>query len=637
MNLSTRSAPVPLLPSGHSGRLRRFLAAATALALGVGLGVTSAADARAASPAFCDDGTQPYAPVAEVEAFAPGTAVTGLSVTSGTTPDEFTGTYIGYIDNALGKDKDLLLFRLSSPVIDGTAGLKAAGIWSGMSGSPVYTSDGRLIGAVAYSLNYDNLPIAGVTPAEYMKGIGTTAVGTASTVKVTRSNYVAKTDAARTAGTDLVGASLRPVGLVKVAGIAGTKQNAFANRTLARTPKTARGAVFARSGGFLPAGVEATAGVPGPLVAGGSVAALYASGDALAGGIGTVTAVCGNTVWAFGHPMYQEGKTSAMMANVSTAMIVPDGTGWVGSYKQHSRIGAPLGMITQDRLTGIRGTVGKVDAFGIDVGVQNASGKLLTTYSALVSEQDLTGSAVAYLIGTAAAEQLDQYSAGTARVTWTIAFLRPGGVTGKLTNTQVITSPFWFPDFVGTPAAEDAWAITDNAFENVMITGIDVTLKLLDDDSTSYAAAAVQVRKAGAWKPLDGTKLAAGRSHQLRPVYKVSENGRPAGKAYGAPIKIKLRAAARKAGTFWFSAVNLGAEACETDSFGNIVCTDWADEAEYADFDEFLADRDSLQLDTKVRAGLEYRLKKGMVSVSRGWTGPGVVTGRAEASFRIRA
>ena len=102
----------------------------------------------------------------------------------------------------MGKGKDLLLFQLSSPVIDGTGGLKPAGIWAGMSGSPVYSSDGALIGAVSYSLNYDNLPVAGVTPAEYMKTIGSTLADAPVTVRVGKQNLnraEGRTTAAQTA------------------------------------------------------------------------------------------------------------------------------------------------------------------------------------------------------------------------------------------------------------------------------------------------------------------------------------------------------------------------------------------------------------------------------------------------------
>nr|WP_300144615.1 SpoIVB peptidase S55 domain-containing protein [Propionicimonas sp.] len=619
-------------------RRHRLLAVLAAITLGVGF-TTASTPAHAADAGFCPDGSQPYVPVSEVEAFSPGTGVTGLSVTSGTTPDGFTGSYIGHVANWFGKGKDLPLFRLSSPVIDGTSGTKAAGIWAGMSGSPVYAQDGRLIGAVSYALNADNLPIAGVTPAEYMKSIGTTALGAARTGRLTGSAVRVSSAGTKVAGTNLVGSSISQIRTVDVAGSAGPGQNAFVNRTLARTPRTAKAASFVRSNSFLPAAAQ-SAQVTAPLVAGGSVAALYGSDDLVTGAIGTVTAVCGDTVWAFGHPMAYAGSTTLLLANASTAMIVPDSTGVVGSYKQVSAFGAPVGMVTQDRAVGIRGTIGAVHAFPVDVAVQNASGTEVAAYHGELANQELTGSAVAYLIGEAAIEQLDQVGSGTAEVTWTIDYRRADGTEESLTNSQVVSDRLYFPDAIGTDAGNDAWAITDNEFEDVAITGVSATLTLVSADAISYKAAKVQLRgKTGQWKALSGNTLKAGKTYALRPQYTVKKNGKASGSAYGDPISVKLSTKARKSGAFTFgSASGSLDEVCDIASGSTVNCADWdEDEPQYSDFDELIADLDSLQPASLVSGELRYRLKKGSTSKGFEWTGPGVVIGSASGSFSIRA
>ncbi len=627
------TAPVVPLPS----RARRLTAVIAAGVIGVGL-LAGASPAQAnGTHFFCPDNTQPYVPVAEVEAFAAGDTVDGLSVTKGTTPDEFSGTYIGYIDDGIGLGKDMLLFKLSSPVIDGTGGLKPAGIWAGMSGSPVY-KDGRLIGSVSYSLNYDNLPIAGITPAEYMKSIGTTGVGTAAKVKVTKANLKVSSDGIKAAGTTLVGASLSQVKTVNVAGGAGAKLNAFANRTFARTAKSAKAGIM-RSGQLLPAAAIST-DVTAPLVAGGTIAALYATGDLVAGGVGTVTAVCGNTVWAFGHPMDYIGTTSLYLANASTALIVPDGTGWVGSYKQVSKFGAPLGMITQDRLVGIRGTVGATKGYGIDVAVQNAAGAQVGTYHGDLAYQGLSGAAIAYLIGQAALDQLDQYSSGTGEVSWSINYRRADGSTGSLENSQIVTDPNWFPDAIGTPTANDAAAITDNEFEDVTITGVAVTVKLLSADSFSYKATDVQVQtKRGSWISLDDKVLKAGNSYSLRPQYTVKKNGKNAGKVSGDAVSVKLKSTARKSGTFDFSPLNQPLESCVTLPSGDIICEEFegTDTEGVESFDDLIALLDDQVPDNAVEGVLHYRLKKGSTTRVFDWTGPGVVTGSVETMFSIKA
>jgi len=612
-----------------------------ATAVGVGTTIAATPASMAAEVYFCADNTQPYVPVSTVEAYAAGTTVHGLSVTSGTTPEAFTGTYIGFVDNYIGSNKDLLLFKLSSPVIDGTNGLKPAGIWAGMSGSPVYDADGRLIGAVAYSLNSDNLPIAGVTPAEYMKSIGSTAVSTVNKVKVTPANLRVTADGAKVAGTNLVGGTLSPARIVKVAGGAGTALNAFTNRTLARTPKTVKGASFLRSGNFAPA-AAVNAGVNDPLVAGGTIAALYGTDELVAGGIGTVTAVCSvggtTTVWAFGHPMSHDGRTSMYMSNASTAMIVPDGTGVYGSYKQVSEFGQPLGMVTQDRAVGLRGTVGATTGFGIDVAVQNPAGTEVGTYHGELAYQDLTASALAYMIGSAAYDQLDEISNGTGEVTWTINFTRGDGSPATLTNNQVVAGSFFLDD-LGTQAANDAWALTSNEFEDVTITGIEVTVKLLSADSLTYKANDVQVlgKDNVTWGSLDGSKLKAGGTYTVRPEYVVKKNGRTAGKATGATQSVTLSTKARTGGSFKFVGTNSASEDCVIYSDGSIECTVWdTEDPTYTDFDELLAALDDEVSDASVDATLRYKKTSGSAIQEFTWTGPGVVSGSAKALFTIK-
>jgi hypothetical protein len=613
-------------------------------AAGLGVGMLAAnVPAAQAATLFCPGGTLEYAPVADVEAYTGSETVHGLSVTQGTTVDDtrdaFSGTYIGFIDDALGKGKDLLLFKLSSPVIDGTSssGLKATGIWAGMSGSPVYDDQDRLIGAVSYSLSPDNIPIAGVTPAEYMKSIGSSAVSALAKVRVTDSNLKADAAGTRVAGTTLAGRTLTQVPTVKIAGGAGSRENAFTNRTLARTPRTARSAAFLRSGDFV-AAAQQTAAVSTPLEAGGSIAVLYTASDLTLGAIGTVTAVCDGKVWAFGHPMDHTGRTTLMMANASTALIVPDSTGLSGSYKQTSQIGAPIGTITEDRQVGVRGTIGTPTTVPIDLEVTNADGPV-ASYHTDVAVADVTATAVAYLVGQAAIDQLDQYSTGTGEISWNIGYERADGTTGTVTNRQVINSAYDFPDEVMTPPADAVWAITQNEFEEVAITGVTATLKLVSADSLSYKVSGVQVETSpGTWGSLSGARLKPGSTNSVRAQYTLRKNDKPHDTVYGAPIPFTLKTTAKTSGYFKVAAANTYNEACDVDSRGEIVCTDWNfDPSEdWTSFDDVLDTLTTQHPYDSVLGALKYSLKKGSTSTRFGWTGPGVVTGSAKASFSIK-
>ncbi len=624
---------------GANSPVTRLVAGIAAAALGVGLSITGAPAAHAAETYFCSDDTQPYAPVADVEAFAAGTTVTGLSVTTGTTPSEFTGDYIGYIANGIGMNKDLLLFRLHSDVIDGTGadGLKAAGIWAGMSGSPVYTTDGKLIGAVSYSLNDDNLPVAGVTPAEYMASIGSTVVGTSAKVRVTGSNLRVSAAGVTVAGTSLTGTSLSEVKTVNVAGGAGAATNAFINRTFARTPK-ARGTSLLRSGSFTPAAAQSTS-VTAPLVAGGTIAALYADADLVAGAIGTVTAICGDTVYAFGHPMDFEGRTSLLMANASTALIVPDATGTYGSYKQVSAFGAPVGMVTQDRLVGIRGTIGTVTGTPVSLTVQDPSGATVGSFHTTVGYPLLTAAAVAALIGQAAYEQLDEYYTGTGEISWTINYQRGDGTDGSMSASQVVADSDFFADSISTDPADDVWAIQYNDFEDVTITGVDVTMKLVSEDALTYRPSDVQVQDpTGTWGSLDGSRLKAGGTYSLRPEYTLQKNGRTTSTtSTGDPVTIKLVKKARRSGTYKVSATSQANGDCEEYSDGTIICYYWDESSpSYVSFDDLVSSLESQTSNASVTGHLAYKSTSGSRSASSDWTGPGVMSGSVKDYFTIR-
>jgi hypothetical protein len=610
------------------------LTAAAVVAVGAAP-VFASTTAHAAESYFCNDNTQPYVPVSVAEAYAPGEAVTGLSVTKGTTPEAFTGSYVGFISDALGTGKDLLLFRLSSDVIDGTSTTRGAGIWAGMSGSPVYDGDGRLIGAVAYSLTTENLPIAGVTPAEYMKSIGSTGFSPAAKVKTTSTNLKVTTAGTRIAGASLASTSFAQIKTVNVAGTAGAAANAYTNRTLARTPAGGAVARFLRSKTFQPAGTTHASGVPSTLVAGGTVAALYASGDLIIGGIGTVTAICGTSVWAFGHPMAFQGKSALQMANASTAMIVPDAAGQTGSYKQTSQIGAPIGMITEDRLVGIKGALGATHSAAIGVVVNNAAGKKIADYHAAVSEPAASPSAVAAMIGQAAMEQLDQYGAGSAEVAWRINYTRADGATESLTNDEFVNADQAFVDAVGATAASDVAAIVSNPFEDVTITSVAVTLRLLSADSVSYRTAGVQVQLKGAWVSLDGHRLKAGSRYAFRPVYTTVKNGRSGRPVVGAPVTVRLGAKATKSGHFTLTATGTPEPTCSSDG-GDCpeLSTSFGDGA--TSFDELIAILDSLDPGNQIDAMLDYKLKKGSTSRYFTWATPGVATGQTKVTFRIK-
>ncbi|MBK8446806.1 MAG: hypothetical protein IPL41_09060 [Micropruina sp.] len=614
-------------------RLRTGVTGLMALVLaGAGIAATPG-PAHAASESFCADGSVPMATVAEVEAYAAGTAVTGSSVVQGTAPSGFTGSYLGHLDDGLGKGKDLLLFQLSSPTIDGTGGLKAAGIWAGMSGSPVYAADGSLIGAVSYSLNYDNLPVAGVTPAEHMKAIGGTLAAPA-TIRITPGTLT-RADGLRPSSAQASalnsGSALHQVATANVA-VASAQGAKLTNALLARVPRnSSTAAERLRSRSFAAVGTAAAgSAADDPLVAGGNIAVLYSTGDALLGGVGTVTVVCGNDVWAFGHPMDFAGATTYGLANASAAMVVPDATGTIGSYKQVSAIGDAQGMITQDRLVGVKGTLGAVSGYPVTLTVRSASGVVVDSRSSTVVLPEAGPGVTSSLVGNAVIEDLDNYYRGTLRFTWSIGYRTAEGDTGTLTKSQIYAGTDVVAARPAMQVEDDLYSLIDNGFTDVEITRVAMNLTLVSEDAVRYGLSGVQYRKGQTWVTLSGKTLKAGTTYSVRPVYRKSVNDKLSGPTItGATRTVGLSKKATSKGSLRYSEAS-GASECDIWDDCEI------DEVEASSFDELIDELATVLRNDQLTQTLGYS-RKGTSSYRsvQVFTGPGVVEGSVKVSFKV--
>src|SRR5687767_12893318 len=127
-------------------RGRALVALTASLGLVAGVPALSGGVAQSEPTPDC---AQPF-PIADLAA---GDPVDGLTVSKGTTPEGFTGEVVGILHDGIAPGLDMVIMDLSSPEID-----RVGGIWAGMSGSPVYAEDGRLIGAVAYGLTWGASP-----------------------------------------------------------------------------------------------------------------------------------------------------------------------------------------------------------------------------------------------------------------------------------------------------------------------------------------------------------------------------------------------------------------------------------------------------------------------------------------------
>ncbi|WEK12719.1 MAG: hypothetical protein P0Y48_09590 [Candidatus Microbacterium phytovorans] len=496
----------------------RLRAATTVAAIAALLGALTAAPAQADDPAdmFCEVPGQELA-ISPVSGLSDGQAVTWLSTVKGTAPTTFTGEYIGKLDNGLGYDaygnpRDLLLVRLSGPEVDGAAGTPAAGVWAGASGSPVYDADGALIGAVSYGFSSLADNVAGVTPAAYMKAIGDLPLSRSLTLSAQKKIATLAGEPAPTASSTASIRQLRPVRVT--VGTTAATLDAVASRLSKEVdgyrPVVSRG---------LAIGGGADDGADYPIVTGGNIAVSYGFGAVASASIGTVTAVCGDDVYAFGHPNEQNSALSVNIHGASAARIVPD----LGqSYKMVSAIGKVKGHLVQDRLAGIRGVLG-AGAPTVPITTVSIAGSNTSTAVSHISEELVLAPAVAAQLGSDVLRTLDNAWEGTAKVSWRIEYERNGRVS-TLHNVNTYASREMLSELVGWDVSEDIAQLQANPFDDVTIVSIKATTRFAEGYRAGRVSA-LQIRQSGTWKnvsPGSVMKATRGKTYDFRTVLKAA-------------------------------------------------------------------------------------------------------------------
>ncbi len=290
------------------------------------MGLTRAAGrARAAEPSF-DVG-----PTIAVDQIKDGMVGYGLTVFSGTKPERFPVRVVAVLHNFLPK-QDIILIQSEDPR------LVHSGIAQGMSGSPIYFED-RLAGALAYGWGFAKDALAGVTPIASMtkelerKQRATAAGEPAGTTSSTPIAAAATQEGFHPAAVPLQVSGLTPEAVAELGA-------ALAPYHL--VPQRAGG------GGRAP---KANAKRLTRFEPGSSIAVDLIRGDISAVATGTVTAIAGDRVLAFGHPMFNSGQVSLP---ISTSVVHT----FMSSLNTSFKLSSPLdeaGALLQDRQSGIIG------------------------------------------------------------------------------------------------------------------------------------------------------------------------------------------------------------------------------------------------------------------------------------------
>lgn len=366
----------------------------------------------------------PLMPVRDIQ---PGMQGIGKTVISGDTIEEFNVEILGVSGTqATGYN---IFARLYGDLID-----KTGGVAQGMSGSPVYV-DGRLVGAVAFGKTFNDPHYCFLTPIGRMLPL---------------------LDEQRSVPADWL-----PKGTALMAGGFTEYGLEYLQEKIAPFGLTAVGA-----GGTAQESKKV-------LEPGSSVGAALMQGDMSLGALGTVTWTDdkGN-VLAFGHSFMQRGESSFFMTKAWVLGIIPN----LQSGYKVGNIGEPVGSITQDRSTGIGGSLGTLPKTIPLFVTANDSDRAQTSNVRvrLVEDEQLVPSIVDAVVVNTVSKTVDRAGGGTAKLRFHIT-----GVDSKKNIIEIQRENMFYANEallknLNQELSEAMTILMQNKFEPVQLYGIDV-------------------------------------------------------------------------------------------------------------------------------------------------------------------
>lgn len=517
-------------------RRGRALAVLTAAGL-----VASTATATIGSSAQAAPTNDCAVPV-DVSTLNQGDLVNGLTVSQGVTPAPFTGEVIGVLNDGIAPGLDMVIVDLDSPAIQA-----AGGIWQGMSGSPVYDTNGDLIGAVAYGLAWGPSPIAGVTPFEDMDDYMAAAKPGADVDGDTAQAIADASDVTPAQAQQ----GFEPLGIPT--GVSGVGAHRLAKLTPAKRayfPKSSYAA------GRVTPGVATADDVE----AGGNLAASYSYGDITMGGVGTATSVCNSKVVGFGHPMDFLGETSMSLHPADALYVQPDS---LGAPFKVANFADPVGTISEDHLTGITGVFGPQPAF------TTVSSDVSYAGSNRVGSSNVTVPAawasVTFYQQLANHDRVvDAIRKGSENQSWVIKGSH-GGSPFTFSHTDRFTSSYDI-------SFDASYELADLVYLLSSVEGVDLDSVAVDGDVTNsaatYSVGGNEQFRNGQWRKVNNRNPAtvrAGEKLQLRVVLRGSD-GSTARVPYS--FKVPKRAAGNKGQVFLTGGNDYFSEDFFYDEFG---------------------------------------------------------------------
>ena len=325
----------------------------------------------------------------------------GKTVFQGNKIEEFQVEILGILEN-VGPRQNVILARLSG------GPLAETGVMQGMSGSPVYM-DGRLMGAVALAFNFSKEPIAGIRPIEEMLAVGDSGQPPVAP-KVASNKAASNADSFSSKLDSFVSRLIDIATPVSFSGFTAGTLDQFAPQLKKLGLEPRQGV---SSGGKLPPQLGTSASLrPGDMIA-----VELLSGDMSVGAEGTVTAVDGKSIYAFGHQFMSVGNTELPFARAEVITLLPN-------LNSSFKISSPLewmGAITQDRSTSIYGELGrKAETIPVSLTVKDGRRAPLVYHMQMIQDRVLSP----YLVQTAVYSAMD----ATERTLGLASYSLRGGV-----------------------------------------------------------------------------------------------------------------------------------------------------------------------------------------------------------------
>ncbi len=251
-------------------------------------------------------------PIMDLDSIKPKMKGYGLSTFFGILPDTFECEIIDVMKDVEPK-RNLIIAKLSRQ------NLENSGVVSGMSGSPVFIND-KLIGAVAYAWEFQKEPICGITPISEMLYPESFPKGRNLPIR----NYTL------------------PIAL----------SSNLDKRTLELFKQ-----IFPENIKpiFLPMGKGEKEDIEIEPSLGYAVGATFIDGDLKAAAIGTLTYINKDTIYAFGHPLFNFGELELPLVLGKIHCVMP---AYDNSFKLFSPV-KEIGIINYDYQTAIKGVLNK--------------------------------------------------------------------------------------------------------------------------------------------------------------------------------------------------------------------------------------------------------------------------------------